>query len=81
MSGSQSANAGTAPAQVAAWAVAENVKLGISTGRPGAARAWTTSMSPVVHDDTATTWGTPSRSAHACSSWRTSGPLVSIPRS
>ena len=58
---SHSAKRGTAPAQRAAWAVAENVKLGMTTAVPGRDSAWNTSMRPAVHDATATTWGTPSR--------------------
>ena len=41
-----------------AWAVAENVNDGTATG-PSAARAWTVSISPMVHDDTATQLRTP----------------------
>lgn len=60
-----------------AWAEAENVKMGRSLG-PQGSRAWRVSMSPVVHDETATTWSIPSRLA-AWSSTR--DPLVSMPRS
>ena len=64
---SHSANRGTAPAQRAAWAVAEKVKLGITAAVPGRDSACSTSISPAVHDATATTWGTPSRAAAAAS--------------
>ena len=81
LAASHSAKRGTAPAHRAAWAVAENVKLGITAAVPGRASAWKASINPAVHDATATTSGTPRRSAAAASSSRTSGPLVSTPRS
>ena len=78
---SHSAKRGTAPAQRAAWAVAEKVKLGMTAAVPGRDSAWNTSMRPAVHEATATTWGAPSRAAASASNCRTSGPLVSTPRS
>ena len=51
VAGSHSANRGTAPAQRAAWAVAEKVKLGMTAAVPGRDSAWSTSMRPAVHDD------------------------------
>ena len=61
-----------------AWADAEKVKLGSTTG-PSGSSARSTSMSPAVHDDTATTWRTPSLAAALASSSSTSGPFVSRP--
>jgi hypothetical protein len=76
-----SVNRGTAPAHTAACAVAENVKLGMTTSVPGSASACMTSISPAVHDDTAMAWGTPSLAAAASSnSWRMAL-LVSAPLS
>ena len=65
-----------------AWAEAEKVKLGSTTG-PGrpSTRACTTSIRPDVQELTATTWSTLSRSATRSSSSRTSAPLVSCPLS
>ena len=57
-----SANTGVPPAQDTACALAANVMLGITT-RPRAPSDCRTSISPAVHEDTATTCGTWSRSA------------------
>jgi hypothetical protein len=56
VAGSHSTNRGERPFHATAWADAENVKLGRTTG-PGrpSTRACTTSMSPDVHELTATT--------------------------
>ena len=82
MWGSHSTNRGVRPFQATAWADAENVKLGSTTGpgRPSTS-AWTTSIRPEVHELTATTWSTRSRSAIRSSSSRTRAPLVSCPLS
>ena len=48
-------NTGRSPFHATACAVAENVKLGSTTG-PSGSSACSASMSPAVHDDTATTW-------------------------
>ena len=79
VSARHSVKRGTAPAHMAAWAVAENVKLGIATALPGLARACMTSIRPAVHEDTAMAWGTPSFSAAASSNCRRRPLLVSAP--
>ncbi len=77
-----SANTGVPPAQWAACAVAEKVKPGITTGRPPPTpAAWSTSISPAVQLETATTYGTSSSLAALSSSSATVGPFVSCPLS
>jgi hypothetical protein len=78
--GSHSANLGVAPFHATACADAEKVNDGISTS-PRIASARTASMSPVVHEDTATTCGACTSSAVRRSSSATSGPFVSAPES
>ncbi len=82
LAGSHATNRGRRWFHDAARQVAENVKLGITTG-PGrsSTRACSVRISPEVHELTATTCGTPRCSAARSSSSATSAPLVRIPES
>ena len=53
-----SANAGRSPFQATAWALAEKVNDG-STTSPDSPLARSTSIRPVVQEQTATQWRTP----------------------
>ena len=57
-SGRMSANAGRSPFQATAWALAEKVNDG-STTSPDSPLARSTSIRPVVQEQTATQWRTP----------------------